>query len=140
MRVFWFGVGGGLSILASTQLYRLFNAHCGLGDKVAYALTLAIVTTLLFLWNYFLGFKTDRHWTHAAWRQIVCQGGCVALDYLMVITLLKIFHGHGDIVITFVKIFIAVVVKFALYHFWIYPQRATEGDVRRAAERDGESA
>jgi putative flippase GtrA len=122
-RVFLFGVGGGLSILGSTQFFRLFHEYFGWGQRLAYAVALAIVTTLLFLWNYFIGFKTDRHWTHAAWRQVACQMGCVALDYLLVTTLIAIIRSHETIIIGVVKVFVAVIVKFALYHYWIYPER-----------------
>ena len=116
-----------MSILGSTQFFRLFHDYFGWGYYPAYALSLAIVTTLLFLWNYFIGFKTDRHWTHAAWRQVVCQIGCVALDYLLVTTLIGIFRSHESLIISVVKVFVAVLVKFALYHYWIYPQRAAAG-------------
>jgi uncharacterized membrane protein YesL len=106
-------------------LYDLFHVYFGRGHYVAYALSLTIVTILLFLWNYLVGFKTDRHWTDSAWRQAVSQVICLALNYAMVTTLVGMIHGHDKLIIAAVQIFIAF-FKFGLYHYWIYPQRASD--------------
>ncbi len=124
-RLFWFVVGGVLSIAVNTQLYRLFHSFFGWGHYLAYALSLIIVTVLLFLWNYVVGFKTDRHWTDSAWRQGVCQIGCLALNYVLATFLLGMFPQWPSAVIAAVQIFIAF-FKFGLYHYWVYPQRGGE--------------
>ncbi len=123
IRLFWFIAGGVLSILVNTQLYRLFHSYFGWGEYLAYALSLTIVTVLLFLWNYLVGFKTDRHWTDSAWRQAVSQVFCIGLNYAMVTTLVKMIHGYDTYIIAAVQVFIAF-FKFGLYHYWIYPERA----------------
>ena len=81
-RLFWFVVGGVLSIAVNAGLFRLFCNGFGWNRYVGYALSLAIVNVLLFLWNYVVGFKTDRHWTDAAWRQVVCLSAANGLNYL----------------------------------------------------------
>ncbi len=130
LRAFWFFVGGVMSIGINELLFWLFRDKLHWDSRVAYGLSLTIITVLLFLWNYVVGFKTTRHWTDAAWRQIVCQVVAFALNYFLVVLL----HGHfpqwEKLVIAAVQIFIAF-FKFGLYHYWVYPQR----DMRFVAEQ-----
>jgi len=143
-RLFWFLVGGVLSIAVNAGLFRLFTQEFGWRNSLAYALSLAIINVLLFLWNYVVGFKSDRHWTDAAWRQGVCLGVSNGLNYVLVLTLLKLVPecpgfvaaafawfpfvhqklvGFWDaIIIGGVQVFIAF-FKFGLYHYWVYPQQ-----------------
>jgi putative flippase GtrA len=151
-RLFWFVVGGVLSIGVNAGLFRLFCSGFGWNRYVGYALSLAIVNVLLFLWNYVVGFKTDRHWTDAAWRQIVCLAAANGLNYALVMvlqgmfpqwpalvisllasktpTLLKALPRWPEVIIAAVQVFIAL-FKFALYHYWVYvepePALATAG-------------
>jgi putative flippase GtrA len=150
-RLFWFLVGGVLSIWVNAGLFRLFTHGFGWRDSVAYALSLAIINVLLFLWNYVVGFKSDRHWTDAAWRQAVCLTVSNGLNYALVLILLKIVPQCPDFlasaftwsaflhtkligfwkegIIAGVQVFIAF-FKFGLYHYWVYPQRpASEAPV-----------
>jgi hypothetical protein len=137
-------VGGVLSIWVNAGLFRLFSAGFGWNDYLAYALSLAIINILLFLWNYVVGFKSDRHWADAAWRQAVCLGVANGLNYALVMILQKVFphcpefivaafkwsaFAHGklidywkELIIAAVQVFIAF-FKFGLYHYWVYPQR-----------------
>ncbi len=143
-RLFWFLVGGVLSIWVNAGLFRLFSHGFGWRDSVAYALSLAIINVLLFLWNYVVGFKSDRHWTDAAWRQAVCLSVANGLNYALVLLLLRIVPQCPEVVaavfsgsplwhqkltafwkegiIAAVQVFIAF-FKFGLYHYWVYPQR-----------------
>ena len=97
-RLFWFLVGGVLSIWVNAGLFRLFSQGFGWKDAVAYGLSLAIINVLLFLWNYVVGFKSDRHWTDAAWRQAVCLGVSNALNYALVLVLLKLLPRCPDFI------------------------------------------
>jgi putative flippase GtrA len=143
-RLFWFLVGGVLSIWVNAGLFRLFSHGFGWRDSVAYALSLAIINVLLFLWNYVVGFKSDRHWTDAAWRQAVCLSVANGLNYVLVLVLLRFFPDCPELIakvsdwsplihqkvvgfwkegiIACVQVFIAF-FKFGLYHYWVYPQR-----------------
>jgi len=143
-RLFWFLVGGVLSIWVNAGLFRLFTHGFGWRDSVAYALSLAIINVLLFLWNYVVAFKSDRHWTDAAWRQAVCLGVSNGLNYALVLLLLKLLPQCPDFlaalfawsaflhqkllgfwkegIIAAVQVFIAF-FKFGLYHYWGGEQR-----------------
>ena len=145
VRLFWFVVGGVLSIGVNAGLFRLFQSGFGWNRFAAYALSLAIINVLLFLWNYVVGFKTHRHWSDAAWRQGVCLGAANALNYALVMGLLgwfpdwpRIFPGliswiipvsvaalphWPEVVIAVVQVLIAL-FKFVLYHYWVYAEQA----------------
>ncbi len=140
-RLFWFVVGAVLSLWINAGLFGLFNSTFGWNRYVAYALSLTIVNVILFLWNYVVGFKTDRHWTDAAWRQVVCLGLANGLNYGLVMVLQGMFPRWPEIfvstvaahapqvvralpdwpktIIAGVQVFIAP-FKFVLYHYWVY--------------------
>jgi hypothetical protein len=131
MRVFWFGVGGVLSILFNAGLFGFLTAGLFLGRHLliaglhinrylAYGSSLAAVNVLLFVWNYFVGFRTTSHWTVAARRQAVCIGSSNLLNYAFEVILQGIFPQWQSAVIAAVQIFIAG-FKFVLYHYWVYP-------------------
>jgi len=149
LRLFWFVLGGVLSIAVNAGLFRLFHSYFGWNRYVAYGLSLAIINVLLFLWNYVVGFKSDRHWTDSAWRQGVCLAVANGLNYLLVMGLLSLFPGWPssllttvqsvvalfksdfdaarilrwpELIIAAVQVFIAF-FKFGLYHYWVYPQQ-----------------
>jgi putative flippase GtrA len=124
-RLFWFGIGGVLSIAINAGLFRLFTTYFGWNRFVAYGLSLAIINVLLFLWNYFVGFKSDKHWTDAAWKQATCLIVANALNYALVVILQGIFPRWPEVIIAAVQVFIAF-FKFGLYHYWVYPQSAVE--------------
>ena len=148
VRLFWFLVGGVLSIGVNIALFRLFYSGFGWSRFPAYALSLAIVNVLLFLWNYVVGFKSDRHWADAAWRQGVCLAVANALNYGMVVVLqgvvpawppfilslvssanpawLTSLPRWPEVIIGAVQVFIAF-FKFGLYHYWVYAERAPAG-------------
>ena len=120
MRIFWFGVGGVLSILFNAGLFRLLTAELGWNRYLAYGVSLAAVNVLLFVWNYFVGFRTSAHWTVAARRQVVCIGSANLLNYALVMVLQGVFPRWPEAVIAAVQILIAG-FKFVLYHYWVYP-------------------
>jgi hypothetical protein len=144
-----------MSIGVNAGLFRLFTKGFGWRISIAYALSLAIINVLLFLWNYVVGFRSDRHWTDAAWRQAVCLGVSNGLNYVLVLALLKLFPQCPDFlasltsfssllqtkvislwkegIIAAVQVFIAF-FKFGLYHYWVYPQRPVTGDSLEAGQ------
>lgn len=126
IRLFWFVLGGVLSIAVNAGLFRLFYGVFGWNRYAAYALSLAIINVLLFLWNYVVGFKTDRHWSDSAWRQGVCLAVANGLNYALVMVLQGIFPRWPEVVIAVVQVFIAF-FKFGLYHYWVYPQAKPAG-------------
>lgn len=122
-----------MSIGVNAALFRLFNSGFGWNRYVAYALSLAIINVLLFLWNYVVGFKTERHWSDAAWRQVVCLGIANSLNYALVMVLQGWFPRWPEVIIAAVQVFIAF-FKFGLYHYWVYPQREPEMGALEAEE------
>ena len=131
LRLFWFVVGGVLSIGVNAGLFRLFFTHFGWNRYAAYALSLAIVNVLLFLWNYVVGFRTDRHWSDSAWRQGVCLAVANGLNYVLVMVLQGLFPRWPELIIAAVQVFIAF-FKFGLYHYWVYPQQEPRGVAEEA--------
>ena len=123
MRIFWFGVGGALSILLNTGLFRLLTTGLRWSQPLAYGVSLAAVNVLLFVWNYFVGFRTTTHWTVAARRQVVCIASSNLLNYALVMILLGVFPRWPEAVIAAVQVLIAG-FKFVLYHYWVYPAPA----------------
>jgi putative flippase GtrA len=125
LRLFWFVVGGVCSIAVNECLFWLFHDFWGWDRRLAYGLSLTIITVLLFLWNYVVGFKTNRHWTESAWRQVVCQIVAFALNYVLVLFLHGFFPEWMRVIIAAVQVFIAF-FKFGLYHYWVYPQHVLD--------------
>lgn len=119
-RLFWFVLGGLLSIAVNAGLFRLFHGIFCWNRFVAYALSLAILNVLLFLWNYFVGFETRAHWSVAAGRQAVCLAAANGLNYALVMVLQGFFPRWPEAIIAAVQVFIAF-FKFGLYHYWVYP-------------------
>lgn len=120
LRLFWFVVGGVLSIAVNAGLFRLFRDALGWNRFLAYALSLAIVNILLFAWNYFVGFRGEQGWRVAVTRQAACIGSANFLNYALVMLFQGFFPDHPEAVIAGAQIFIAG-FKFVLYHFWVYP-------------------
>jgi putative flippase GtrA len=125
VRLFWFVIGGVLSIAVNAGLFRLFFTFFGWNRYVAYGLSLAIINVLLFLWNYVVGFRTDRHWSDSAWRQGVCLAVANGLNYALVMILQGLFPRWPEAIIAVVQVFIAF-FKFGLYHYWVYPQKGED--------------
>jgi len=119
-RLFWFVVGGVLSIGVNAGLFRVFSMYFGWNRFVAYGLSLAIINVLLFFWNYFVGFETKAHWSVSATRQAVCLAVANGLNYLLVMVLQGLFPRWPEVIIALVQVFIAG-FKFVLYHWWVYP-------------------
>jgi len=122
IRLFWFVLGGLMSIAVNAGLFWLFDSFFHWNGRAAYALSLTITTVLLFLWNYIVGFKTNRHWVDSAWRQGTCQAVAFALNYGLVTYLHGLFPLWKSAVIAGVQVFIAF-FKFGLYHYWVYPPK-----------------
>ena len=127
MRLVWFVVGAGLSYGVNLGLYRLFHDYVGWHHSLAYALTLCLSAVVLFLWNYFVGFRTKRPLVGSAWRHAVCYGLANVLDYFLFVSLIHVFPHRTELVLAAVKAFV-VVFKFAAYHFWVYPVHTSEPD------------
>lgn len=122
VRLFLFAIGGGLSIGINTSCFWLFYTALGWNRFLSYALSLAIINVLLFLWNYFVGFRGSRSMGDSAWRQGVCLAGMNVLNYVLVTTFHGVFPDSKKLVIAVVQVFVAF-LKFGAYHYWVFPHR-----------------
>jgi len=128
VRGVWFLLGGLAAIAINTGLFGFFEARLG-NRYLAYGMSLGLTNVLLFLWNYFIGFKTAQHWTVAARRQAACLAVANLLNYSLVVSLQGVFPEWPKLVIAGVQAFVGV-FKFGLYHVWVYPLR----DLRPVAD------
>ena len=122
MRIFWYGVAGVVTIALNPALFRLFNRTLGWNNYTAYAVSLTLVNVLQFIWSYFVGFRTSERWTVSARRQGAVLVAANVLNYGLVVALQAVVPAWKEAVIVAVQVVIAA-VKFAVYHYWVYPDR-----------------
>lgn len=122
-RVFFFAIGGAFSALLNTSAYRLLHDMLGLPPAAAYAISLLFITTVLFMWSYFVNFRTAQAWNDCIGRYLTCVALCYAINYFIGLSGIKKW-GHGFwttfLVIGLVQSMTGC-VKFLLYHFWVFP-------------------
>ena len=118
MRIFWYGVAGVVTIALNSALFAYFHDVRGWANYQAYAMSLGLLNLLKFPWSYFVGFRTREHWTVSARRQVAV----LLVNYVLVIALQEFFPAFEKAVIVAVQVVIAV-VKFVVYHYWVYPDR-----------------
>ena len=70
-RVFWFGVGGGMSVAINWSIYYLFEGRLGWAKAQAFAVSLGVVTTVFAIWNYRVNFRTDHGFRECLARYLV---------------------------------------------------------------------
>ena len=123
-RIFWFGVGGVLSVCLNFGPFEWLTTRAGLQNWVALAISLTFVTALFSIWNYYLNFRTTRRWRDCLPRYLAALAVCWMISYLLTLTGIK---EWGTSRILRLLIFFCVqsgvsILKFALYHYWVYPQ------------------
>ncbi len=126
LRLFWYGVAGVVTIALNSALYAYFHDGRGWANYQAYAMSLGLLNLLQFPWSYFVGFRTREHWTVSARRQCLV----LVVNYGLVVALQEFFPAFEKTIIVGVQVVIAV-VKFVVYHYWVYPDRPATA----AAER-----
>ncbi len=122
-RLFWFGVGGGLSVAINSTIFFIVRGRLGWPDWSALAVSLVVVTTVFAIWNYRINFRTERGWRECLHRYLAAIAICFAINYVVSLTGLKQF---GSTRLGVVLVFLCVqtpvaAVKFLLYHRWVYP-------------------
>jgi hypothetical protein len=146
-RLFWFAVGGALSVGCNYALFRLFGVQFGLNPQVAYALSLAVMTGFTFAWSYFVNFRTDNAWHLCVGKYVATLGVCYVINFMLTQIGFSLFSVHNAIVIGIVQVFGAcgittpgqdvrdafvigavqvfvAFVKFGIFHYWVFPARA----------------
>lgn len=125
-RVFWFGIGGSLSVFLNVKLFKWFILEFSLPNWEAIAISFALVTTLNLFWNYHVNFKSHRGWKDSTIRYFIALGFCFSVTYLLTLYGFHLFD-NGNMSR---KQWIAGIVqvggaglKFLVYHFWVYPEK-----------------
>lgn len=121
-RIFWYGVAAVVTLSLNPALFTLFHKVLGWAEYLALAASLTLVGILQFIWSYFVGFRTQDHWTTSARRQGATLVGALLLSYVLGLIFLPVFPQFQKSVLVAVQVFVAG-VKFVVYHYWVYPDR-----------------
>ena len=135
-RVFWFGIGGGISVALNLGPFHWMRTHAGLSDGVALAISLTCVTIIFSIWNYFINFRPRRGFRECQTRYLIAVGLCYLLTYSLALTGIKHWGASNTLTYAIVagcQIGVAG-VKFLLYHFWVYPPELAKSWRPGAAE------
>jgi hypothetical protein len=124
-RVFWFGVGGVLSIAGNYGLLQLFMHGLGVSQGVGYAFSLALMTIFTFAWSYLVNFRTSAAWRLCAQRYLATLLFCTGINYVLARAGFRIFPGYTAAVIAAVQVGVAF-IKFGIFHFWVFPGKTIE--------------
>lgn len=128
-RVFWFGVGGGLSVVLNIGPFHWMQKHTSLSHGASLAISLTCVTIIFSIWNYFLNFRTQRGFRECQVRYLTAVAFCYLLTYSIALTGIKHWAGgnqwFADAIVAATQIAVSG-VKFLLYHRWVYPHAEGE--------------
>ena len=135
-RLFWFAVGGGLSVGINASIFFLIRDRLGWPESGALAVSLVVVTTVFAVWNYRVNFRTSRDWRECLARYLAAVALCFALNYAIGLTGIKQLGGtrmRVFLVLFTVQILVSG-LKFVLYHHWVYPRAVSPAGAATAAE------
>ncbi len=127
-RLFWFVVGAGVNYLLISSPLGWLKTHTQFPIWAIVACSLATSTTLLFVWNYFVNFRSSLRKREALPRYLAAVGFMYVLQWIT-LTLMKHHNGHLalnlfghplDLDILGSQALLAG-VKFPLYHKWAFP-------------------
>lgn len=128
-RLGWFFVGGALSVGLNLGPFHWLRTRCELSDAVALATSLACVTLIFSVWNYFLNFRTQAGFKECQIRYLTALGGCYLLTYALALAGIKEWGKTNALAYTIVAASQVAVAgaKFLLYHHWVYPRAIITG-------------
>lgn len=128
MRVFWFIAGAGVNYLLISTPFHWLEKHTSLPKLAITACSLALSTSVFFVWNYFVNFRTDDRKRSVLPRYLAAVAIMYSLSTGLLFWLKSFdFHyafslGHSpiDLDIVATQFFLAG-LKFFLYHKWVFP-------------------
>jgi hypothetical protein len=134
MRFLWFVAGSGINYLLIAMPFKWLKAHTGMPDWAISGCSFGVSSTVFFVWNYFINFRTDVSKSDALPRYIPAVVLMWALSSGL-LTWLKHFDAHMALSVGKVAIDLDVVatqfflagLKFFLYHKWVFPVPKGEG-------------
>jgi hypothetical protein len=119
-----FFVLGGVGSAALNKIMLGATQHFwGWPVAAGFALSAASTACILFLWSYFVNFRTSRVWKSCLGRYLTVFLLALLMTYLIGVCGLKKFGSTGLVgllVIGAVQSFTGS-IKFLLYHFWVFP-------------------
>jgi len=123
-RLFWFGVGGVISVALNLGPFHWLHEHAGLPDAAALAISLTCVTVIFSAWNYLVNFRTAHRWRECQVRYLSAIAFCYLLTYTIALTGIKQWGGTSlwlkYAIVAGTQVGVSG-IKFLLYHFWVYP-------------------
>src|SRR5581483_7527679 len=91
-RIFWFFAGSGVNYLLISTPFHWLKAHTAMPTWAISACSTAASTSLLFLWNYTVNFRTNLRKRDALPRYLAAVG-CMWLLQAITLTFLKSFNA-----------------------------------------------
>ena len=123
VRVVAFLCGGGVNFAVNGGTFWLLTRLAHLPKNTAYAGSLAVTTVCLFLWSYFVNFRTSHAWHDCLGRYLTVFGFMQALNYVLTTRVgFRFFPNLEYAVIAAAPVALAG-VKFALYNYWVFPHK-----------------
>lgn len=127
-RFIWFVAGAGINYLLISIPFKWLSKHTSLSAWEIAGCSMAVSTSVFFVWNYFFNFRTDSRKRDALVRYLLAVG----LMWLLSSTLLgwlkhQNFNWHVDIGRFQLDLDIVATqfalsgLKFLLYHKWVFP-------------------
>ncbi len=133
-RILLFLVGAVVNYLLISTPFKYLRAHTAMPIWQISACSMAVSTSVFFLWNYFVNFRTDSRKRDALARYLAVVVVMYAIS-TGILTLFKHFDLHFTLSIGRFPIDLDVVatqlcmgwMKFLLYHYWAFPQPKPAG-------------
>jgi putative flippase GtrA len=136
-RLLWFGVGAVLNYILIATLYKWVSGwHWP--AWVASACSVGVATSFLFAWNVLVNFRSERKAKTALPRYVaavvfmwICSSAVLTLLKRIDMNLASSLGGiQLDFDVIGMQCFLAV-LKFTIYHKWVFPSSRTDFDVPR---------
>ncbi len=80
IRLMFFVLGGGMSSLLNTGIFRISHKLFHWPDSAAYGLSVVTTAVVFFVWSYYVNFRTTRVWKDCLPRYLGCLVICNALQ------------------------------------------------------------
>jgi hypothetical protein len=127
-RLFWFFAGAGVNYLLISKPFNYLKGHTALPYGAISACSIGASTGLLFLWNYFVNFRTGlrkrealpRYLTAVFVMWLLSSGTLWLLKTIRPNSIVSVFGLSLDLDIIATQALLAG-LKFPLYHKWAFP-------------------
>jgi putative flippase GtrA len=127
-RIGFFVLGGLASLTLNWSILNAAMHFLGWPYALGYAVSTASTALVLFLWSYFINFRTSRVWKHCLGRYVACVLLALLINYLIGVCGLKQFGSTKFLQIVVIGVVQSFTggIKFLLYHLWVFPYAEPE--------------